>query len=83
MDALAAEHFKLAHRITPVFSSLLFNAFILHGYLPADFMRTAMVPIINRNKTGDTSDIIIIIDPLHLLLQHLSCFFMFWRLTYT
>ena len=29
--------------------------FILHGYLPADFVKTAMVTII-RNKTGDTSD---------------------------
>ena len=28
---------------------------ISHGYLPADFTRTAMVPII-KNKTGDTSD---------------------------
>ena len=53
-DGLAAEHFKFAHRITNAFLSLLFNTFILHGYLPADFMKTAMVPII-RNKTGDTS----------------------------
>ena len=35
--------------------SLLFNTFILHGYLPADFMKTAIVPFI-KNKTGDTSD---------------------------
>ena len=55
MDGLAAEHFMFAHRITHVFLSLLFNTFILHGYLPADFMKTAMVPII-KNKTGDTSD---------------------------
>ena len=34
---------------------LLFKAFIFHGYLPADFMRTAMGPIV-KNKTGDTSD---------------------------
>ena len=55
VDGLAAEHFMFAHRITHVFLSLLFNAFIIHGYIPADFMRTAMVPII-KNKTGDTSD---------------------------
>ena len=55
VDGLAAEHFMFAHRITHVFLSLLFNTFILHGYLPADFMKTAMVPII-KNKTGDTSD---------------------------
>ena len=55
VDGLAAEHFLFAHRITHVFSSLLFNTFILHGYLPADFMKTAIVPII-KNKTGGTSD---------------------------
>ena len=44
-----------AHRITHVFLSLLFNTFILHGCLPVDFMKTAIVPII-KNKTGDTSD---------------------------
>ena len=44
-----------AHRITHVFLSLLFNVFNIHGYLPADFMRTAMVPIV-KNKTGDSSD---------------------------
>ena len=55
VDGLAAEHFMFAHRITHVFLFLLFNSFILHGYLPADFMKTAMGPII-KNKTGDTSD---------------------------
>ena len=55
VDGLAAEHFLFAHRITHVFLSILFNTFILHGYLPADFMKTAIVPII-KNKTGDTSD---------------------------
>ena len=55
VDGLAAEHFLFAHRITHVFLSLLFNTFIIHGYLPADFMKTAIVPII-KNKTGDTSD---------------------------
>ena len=52
VDGLAAEHLLFAHRITHVFLFLLFNTFILHGYLPADFMNTANVPII-RNKTGD------------------------------
>ena len=58
VDGLAAEHFMFVHRITHGFLSLLFNVFIIHGYLPADFMRTlraVMVPIIN-NKTGGTSD---------------------------
>ena len=55
VDGLAAEHFKYAHRISHVFLSLLFNSFISHGYLPTDFMKTALVPIV-KNKTGDTSD---------------------------
>ena len=55
VDGHAAEHFMFAHRITHAFSSLLFDTFILHGYLPADFMKTAMAPII-KIKTGDTSD---------------------------
>ena len=42
------------YRITHVFLSLLFNAFIVHGYLLADLMMTVMVPVI-KNKTGDTS----------------------------
>ena len=55
VDGLAAEHFMFAHRMIYVFLSLLFNSFILHGYLPSDFMKTAMVPII-KNKIGETSD---------------------------
>ena len=34
---------------------MLFNCFISHGYLPTDFMKTDIVPII-KNKTGDSSD---------------------------
>ena len=55
VDGLAAENCIYAHSITHVFLSLLFNAFIRHGHLPTDFMKTAIVPII-KNKTGDTSD---------------------------
>ena len=55
MDGLAADHFKFAHRISYIFLSLLFNSFISHGYLAANFTKTALVPIV-KNKTGDTSD---------------------------
>ena len=34
---------------------MLFNCFITHGYLPENFMITAIVPII-KNKTGGSSD---------------------------
>ena len=53
VDGLAAGHCMFAHHVTHVFLSLLFNSFISHGYLPADLMRTALVPII-KNKKGDT-----------------------------
>ena len=50
VDGLAADHFKYAHRISHVFLSLLFNSFISHGYLPTDFMKTALVPIVNYKQ---------------------------------
>ena len=55
VDCLAAEHCIYAQNIIRVFLSLLFKAFIRHGHLPTDFVKTAIVPII-KNKTGDTSD---------------------------
>ena len=57
VDGLAAEHFMFAHRVTHAFLLLLclFVNFYSFGYLPADFMKTAMVPIF-KNKTGDISD---------------------------
>ena len=55
VDGISAEHFVFAHSRIHVLLSLLFSAFITHGYLPNMFMKTAIVPII-KNKTGDTSD---------------------------
>ena len=52
---LAAEHFIYADERIHVILSILFNCFISHGYLPSEFMKTAIVTII-KNKTGDTSD---------------------------
>ena len=34
---------------------MLFNSLISYGYLPRDFMKTAIVPII-KNKAGNSSD---------------------------
>ena len=45
VDGLAAEHYIYSHSISLVFLSLLFNYFIVHGYLPSDFMKTSLVPI--------------------------------------
>ena len=55
VDELAAEHFIFVDAIIHVHLSLLFNCFISHGYLPREFMKTAIVPII-KNKSGNTSD---------------------------
>ena len=55
VDGLAAEHFIYADAIIHIHLSLLFNSFISHGYLPRDFMKTAIVPII-KNKAGNSSD---------------------------
>ena len=55
VDGISPEHFVFAHSRSHVLLSLLFSAFITHGYLPDMFMKTAIVPII-KNKTGDTSD---------------------------
>ena len=52
---LAAEHFIYADEHIHVILSILFNCFISYRYLPSEFMKTALVPII-KNKTGDTSD---------------------------
>ena len=46
VDGLSAEHFIYANPIIHVYLSLLFNCFISHGYLPRDFMKTAIVSII-------------------------------------
>ena len=51
VDGISAEHFVFAHSRIHVLLSLLFSAFITHGYLPDMFMKTAIVPIIkNKNK---------------------------------
>ena len=55
VDGISAEHFIFAHSRIHVLLSLLFSAFITHGYVPDMFMKTAIVPII-KNKTRDTSD---------------------------
>ena len=55
IDGISAEHFVFAHSCIHVLLSILFSAFVMHGYLPSMFMKAVIVPII-KNKTGDTSD---------------------------
>ena len=55
VDCLAAEHFLYAADYVNVYLSLLFTSFLCHGYLPLEFIKTAIVPIIKR-KTSNSSD---------------------------
>ena len=55
VDGLAAEHFLNADPHIYVYLSLIFNSFMYHGYLPAEYLKTAIVPII-KCKTGNTAD---------------------------
>ena len=55
VDVLAAEHFIYADAIIHIHLSLLFNSFISHGYLPRDFMKTAIVSIV-KNKSENSGD---------------------------
>ena len=48
IDGISAEHFVFAHSCIHVLLSLLFSAFVMHGYLPSMFMKTAIVPIIKK-----------------------------------
>ena len=55
-DGLAAEHYKHADARVSVLLSIFYTCAISHGYLPDDFMKTVIVPLV-KNKTGDTSDV--------------------------
>ena len=55
-DGLAAEHFKHASANIHVLFALFYTTAINHGYLPNNFMKTIIVPLV-KNKTGDISDV--------------------------
>jgi len=55
-DGLAAEHFKYADKRINVLLSLFYTFALNHGYLPPDFMKTIIVPLV-KNKTGDTTSV--------------------------
>ena len=45
VDGLAAEHFIYEDAIIHVHLSISLNCFIFHGYLPREFIKTAIVAI--------------------------------------
>ncbi|KAJ2951199.1 hypothetical protein O0L34_g5592 [Tuta absoluta] len=55
-DGLSVEHVIYGGQLLHEKIALFMNACIQHGYLPADFMRTLVVPIV-KNKTGDISSL--------------------------
>ena len=50
IDGISAEHFVFAHSRIHVLLSLFFSAFVMHGYLPSMFMKTAIVIIIKKTR---------------------------------
>ena len=59
-DGLAADHFVFTDGSICIYLSLLHSSLLSHGYLPEEFIKSFIVPLI-KNKTGDTSDTVIYI----------------------
>lgn len=54
-DGLSIEHLKYAGIYLPDILAMFYTVCIGHSYLPADMLRTVVVPIV-KSKTGDISD---------------------------
>lgn len=54
-DGLSIEHLQHAGAHLPRVLTMLYNLCVGHSYLPAELIRTVVVPIV-KNKTGDISD---------------------------
>ena len=55
-DGLSAEHFRHADGSITVLFSIFYTGAIRHGYLPGDFMKTMIIPLV-KNKSGDLIDV--------------------------
>ena len=55
VDQLFAEHVKNADKRVTVLLSLLFNACVIHGFLPVGLMETVIVPIIKNARQNISS----------------------------
>ena len=74
-DNISSEHLIYAHAKLYVLLSIVFNAGIIHGYLPDELMRTIIVPIIKDQK-GVLTDVnnyrpIAINSPVSKVLEHI------------
>ena len=54
-DGIKAEHYKFAHERLIILMCLLFNASLVHSYLPLDMLDTIITPIV-KDKRGDITD---------------------------
>lgn len=54
-DGLSIEHFLHAGPHIPRLLAMFYSLCVCHSYLPDDFMKTVVVPVI-KNKTGDLAD---------------------------
>ncbi|XP_049696641.2 retrovirus-related Pol polyprotein from type-1 retrotransposable element R2 [Helicoverpa armigera] len=54
-DGLSVEHLRHAGKHLPRVLAMLFSLCVSHSYLPADLLKTIVLPIL-KNKTGDSSD---------------------------
>ena len=50
LDSLAAEHFVYSYSSITVHLSLLFTCMLSHGYIPSSFMKTSIIPILEKQK---------------------------------
>jgi len=56
LDGVAMEAFMYGGSRVHVHLCLLFNLFVKHGYVPDQFMKSVIVPLV-KCKTGDLSDV--------------------------
>ena len=55
LDHLSGEHFQFAHDKIAALLAIVFNAMIIHDFLPPNLLDTIIVPII-KDKMGDVTD---------------------------
>ena len=63
VDQLFAEHVKNADKRVTVLLSLLFNACLIYGFLPAGLMETVIVPIIKCSNRIHYVDVAVCVIP--------------------
>jgi len=55
LDDLSSEHFLYAHEKIFLLLSFVFNAMLIHGYVPYRLMDTVIIPLV-KDKKGDITD---------------------------